>query len=50
MEWMDIWKPDHYHIYAWIQESQCMNLSVTLDAKDVRDRLCQWQTLHALGG
>ena len=23
---MDIRKPDHYHIYAWIQQSQCMNL------------------------
>lgn len=46
---MDICKPDSYHIYAWIQERQRIHLSVILDAEDVRDLPCQWQTLHVAG-
>ena len=43
-------KPDNYHIYARRQERQCINLSVTLDATDARDFLCQRQMLHVAGG
>ena len=46
---MDICKPDSYHIYAWVQENQCINLSDVLDAKDVRKLLCQWQIPYVTG-